>query len=268
MDCPYFTVINYSAFDSEIAYKKERKQKERLITAYELEFYTEDCPGGLIINGKRYPVQRGSFTCTKPGQQQRMVLPYKCYFLNLYTEDPGLREMLDRLPEYGVLWEMDAVVETFLDMLTVDNLAQLPNKLRLDSCVLRILSLLAGTPNLPDYKAADNALQHRQLLQKADRYIQEHYAENIRLETLARLCNLHPNYFHRLYTEAFGMTPSRRILTCRIAGVKTLLLTGNASVSEIAAQCGFSSQTYMGYKFKEISGMTPLQFRRTHLSRR
>jgi len=47
-----------------------------------------------------------------------------------------------------------------------------------------------------------------------------------------------------------------------------LLLTQNCSMSEIAAQCGFSSQTYFGYKFKEVMGMTPLQYRKKRLGSR
>ena len=45
-------------------------------------------------------------------------------------------------------------------------------------------------------------------------------------------------------------------------------MTQNCSMSEIAAQCGFSSQTYFGYKFKEVMGMTPLQYRKKRLGSR
>ena len=91
--------------------------------------------------------------------------------------------------------------------------------------------------------------------------------EDLTLTSLAALCNLHPNYFHRLYTEAFGKTPAQRILGCRIGAARMLLLTQNLSMSEIAAQCGFSSQTYFGYKFKEVMRMTPLQYRKKRLSK-
>ena len=48
--------------------------------------------------------------------------------------------------------------------------------------------------------ASSGTLSHRRMLQQVDRYIREHYMEEINLAELADMCNLHPNYFHRLYT--------------------------------------------------------------------
>ena len=76
----------------------------------------------------------------------------------------------------------------------------------------------------PDWTQGDERiLLHRKRLQEADRYIRKHYAENISLATLAEQCGLHPNYFHKLYTEAFGITPSQKLLACRIAAAKMAL---------------------------------------------
>lgn len=261
MQCPYFTVVNYGAFDSGLVPHKRTVQPERLITNYEFEFYIEDSPGGLCINGRRYPAKKGCFTCTKPGQKSRMVLPYKCYFFNICTQDEALCELLEHLPDSSVLWNMDDVLEIFHEMFTIESTALLANRLQLEGCVCRILSLVARARPFALERGADNALLHRKNLQKVDKYIQEHYAEEINLEILAAQCNLNPSYFHRLYTAAFGKTPAQRVLSCRITAAK-MLLTENRLISEIAAECGFSSQTYFGYKFKELTGRTPLQYRK------
>ena len=108
----------------------------------------------------------------------------------------------------------------------------------------------------------ESARLHQKLLQESDRYIREHYAEDISLAALAERCGLHPNYFHKLYTSAFGKTPAQKLLDCRIAAAKMALIAGNRSMAEIAAECGFSSQTYFGYKFKQATGRTPLQYRK------
>lgn len=266
MRCPDFTVINYSAYDSSV--HKKHFRGERLVSAYEFELYNEDCEGGIAINGVRYNAKKGCFSLTKPGQRLKMLLPYKCYFFNIYTQDESLAEILDSLPEFGVLWNMEEAIKVFHEMLAIESTALPENWMQLQGCVCRLLSMIIKARPLALENGVDNALTHRKVLQQVDRYIREHYMEELTLSNLAALCNLHPNYFHRLYTAAFQQTPAQRILSCRIAAAKMMLLTQNCTMSEIAVRCGFSSQTYFGYKFKEVVEMTPLQYRRKRLGTR
>lgn len=262
-----FRVTNYSAYDSAVHKKTVTSKKERMVSSYEFELYPEDCTGGLTINGKDYTARKGCFSLTKPGWWQKMRLPYKCYFFNIYTEDETLCELLDALPEYGVLWDMDEAVKVFHELLRVENRNSPENVLLVDSCVCKLLSMLLRTGSADGFRES-GALSHRRVLQQVDRYIREHYTEELTLNELAEQCSLHPNYFHRLYTAAFGQTPAQRILSCRIGAAKMLLLTQNYPMNEIASRCGFSSQTYFGYKFKEVMGTTPLQYRKKHLGTR
>ena len=268
--CPGFTVRNYNAFDSAsgaVARTVPRSVSSgRIATSYEFEIYTEDCEGGVEIAGIFYNGKKGCFSLVKPGQQVRMRLPYKCYFFNIRVQDETLCTVLENLPEFGVLWNMDEAVKVFHEMLSVGPKQYPSNQLQIQACVCRLLSMLVKARPLP-VSVDNNVFVHRKLLQQADRYIREHYKENLTLAVLAEQCNLHPNYFHRLYTQAFGKTPAQRILDRRISVAKMLLLTENCSMGEIATQCGFSSQTYFGYKFKEIVGITPLQYRQKRRNR-
>ena len=81
------------------------------------------------------------------------------------------------------------------------------------------------------------------------------------------MANLSPVYFHKLFRAHLGMTPAAFVLSCRIAKAKALLKTGELTIGEITSQCGFSSQAYFNYKFKEVTGETPLQYRKARLSR-
>ncbi len=263
-----FTVTNYNAYNSAANKVTPRSARmERMVSSYEFELYPEDCAGGITINGKDHIARKGCFSLTKPGWRQKMRLPYKCYFFNIHTEDETLCERLDALPEYGVLWDMDEAVKVFHELLQVENREDPENQLLVDSCVCKLLSMLLRTGNADGFRES-TALSHRRVLQQVDRYIREHYAEALTLNELAEQCGLHPNYFHRLYTAAFGQTPAQRILSHRIGAAKILLLTKNYPMHEIASLCGFSSQTYFGYKFKEAMGMTPLQYRKKQLGTR
>ena len=48
----------------------------------------------------------------------------------------------------------------------------------------------------------------------------------------------------------------------KIERVKELLLDGELNVSEIAYRTGYSSVAHLSRQFKEITGMTPSDFRR------
>ena len=71
---------------------------------------------------------------------------------------------------------------------------------------------------------------------------------------------------HKLFTEYYGITPSDYILKIRISAAKQLLITKDDSIARIAADCGFSSQSYFNYSFKKQTGLSPLKYRKKMLS--
>lgn len=267
MHNPVFSISRFGAF--EYATPKGGgilEGVERLVSSYEFEFYTDDGAGGLRNDGVFYQARRGGCTLAKPGQVQVVVRPYRGYYLNIVTQDPELCDMLDHLPTSFVLWNMNEVVKLFHQMIATEDQESLVSRMLLQGYACRILSLLYRYRRDP--KSSDsNVYQHRKILLMADKYIRDHLSEDLTLHSLAKLCNLDPTYFHKLYTAAFGRTPAQRILGFRIAAAKTGLIESNVSLGELASRCGFSSQTYFCYKFKQVTGMTPLQYRNQMLVR-
>lgn len=266
MHCPHFEILKFSVYDSTASKVLEKHYPERLVSNYEFEFYTEDCPGGLRTEGVLYTAKRGGCSLFKPGQKLQMVLPYKCYYMNLVTQDPELCHLLDQLPVFFMLTNMGAVIKLFRRMLAVESRDSLAGRMEIQSCVCRILGMLEQYVQPAD-TTDRNVLRHQQTLLMADKYIREHLSEDLSLARLAKLCNLDPTYFHKLYTAAFGRTPAQRVLSQRIAMARMELVVGNISMEELAAKCGFSSQTYFCYQFKKITGYTPREYRSKMLSR-
>ncbi len=266
MRCPHFEIIKFGVYDSTARKGAASTAKEQLVSSYEFEFYTADCAGGVSAEGVLYPARRGGCTLFKPGQKQRMVVPYKCYYMNLVTQDPELCHLLDQLPVFFMLTNIDEVVLLFHKMLAVESRDTLAGRMEIQSCACRILGFLEKYGQSPR-TSERNVLRHQQTLLMADQYIRDHVAEDLSLASLAKLCNLDPTYFHKLYTAAFGRTPAQRVLSQRILAAKKELLITDFPLGEIAARCGFSSQTYFCYQFKRIVGSTPGQYRSTMRSR-
>lgn len=266
MDDIQFKVGNFGAFDSERHYKPQTRSKERMISVYEFEFYTENCPGGLVIDGVQCPVRSGMVSLGKPGQTMYSVYPYKAYFLNFITSDQELKDLFDHLPKSFSIWNMDEVISHLQQMIALRPVNSLSRKMTLQSHACSVIAILSKYRQGQE-QTARNAFAHQKTLLMIDQYMREHLSEPLSLPVLAKQCNLDPTYFHKLYTAAFGKTPAQRLLHFRIKAAQVGLLSGNTSLSDLAEECGFSSQTYFCYKFRQATGMTPTQYRDEMLSK-
>ena len=255
---PHFAILK---FGTATILKRSRPQSEGIIGSYELEFYMEDYPGGTLTDGVFRAARKGHYALFRPGQRQQLVPPYKCYFLNIATQDPELCMLLERVPAFGAVWEMEAVVELVREMMAVPDKGSLPGRMWLQSCAGRVLSLVLEQQSFR-IPPEPGALLHRDMLMQVDRYIRDHLTEDLSLARLAQLARLDPTYFHKLYTSAYGVTPAQRVLACRISAAKMAIAEGDLSLDEIAFRCGFSSQSYFTRKFKQATNRTPSRYRK------
>ena len=266
MNFPQFTVSRFGVYDSDVVSIGNRAGKYRSVLGYELDFFTEDHPGGQDLDGTFYPARRNCVVLAKPGQKRAMHPPYRCWFLNIATQDPELQELFAQLPTVSTLWNMEAAVKLFQEMMDVEDGISMEGRLRLQSCVCRLMALLTQCRTAPD-GIRSNAVRHQKTLMAVDKYIREHLAEDLSLEVLARVANLDPTYFHKLFTSVYGMTPAKRVLGYRISAAKNGLIEGKLPLDELAAKCGFSSQAYFCYKFKKSVGSSPTRYRQIYLNR-
>jgi len=96
-------------------------------------------------------------------------------------------------------------------------------------------------------------------------WMNRHYHEPIRMETLAKICYLSMRSFSRIFRENIGVAPSEYLLRLRLQHADELLLTTGASLSSIAKSCGFYDSNFLCKKFHEVYGITPMRRRRLRL---
>ena len=266
MNFPQFTVSRFGYYDPNVMRLGRREGKYRLVLGYELDFFVDDYEGGQFLDEVYYPSRRNHVVLAKPGQKRAMHPPYRCWFLNIATEDPELQELFDQLPSMSTLWNMEEAEELFRQMTQMEDRVSLEGRLQFQSCVCRLLGLLTQCRPVPE-ASRSNAARHQKTLMAVDRYIRTHLAEDLSLEVLAGIANLDPTYFHKLFTAAYGMTPAKRVLSYRISAAKNGLIEGKLPLDELAAKCGFSSQAYFCYKFKKSVGSSPTRYRQIYLDR-
>jgi AraC family transcriptional regulator len=110
---------------------------------------------------------------------------------------------------------------------------------------------------LPSYKSG---LYQHQLL-KVLEYIEDHLDEDISLSDLAALLGISQFHFSRLFKQSIGLTPYQYLLQQRIERAKQLLKHTNQSIIDIAFLCGFNSHSHLTKQFRQITGVTPRNYR-------
>lgn len=121
-----------------------------------------------------------------------------------------------------------------------------------------LLELSTGLRRLPDSHAAESEGMEREMIF----YLEDHFKEDISLDTLAAQFQRTPEYLCGIFKAATGETISHYLRRIRIHQAKVLLMERpDASLREISEACGFHSVSYFGKVFREATGFTPQGYR-------
>lgn len=96
-----------------------------------------------------------------------------------------------------------------------------------------------------------------------EQYLDEHFTEDITLETLSNLTYLNKYYLIHTFKNYKGTSPINYLIEKRISEAKHLLSTTNYPIAKIATLVGFSSQSYFSQVFRKEINMSPKEYRKT-----
>lgn len=102
---------------------------------------------------------------------------------------------------------------------------------------------------------------------KADRirrianYIENNYADKIKLEDLAEMEGITETHISHFFTENFHMTFQEYLTKLRCEKARSLLLTTNLSIFDISFSCGFSDPKYFNKGFSKQYNTSPKEYR-------
>ena len=96
----------------------------------------------------------------------------------------------------------------------------------------------------------------------AQQYIEKHFQDPLRVGDVASRFFLSQSYLTHCFKEYTGYTPMQYLNLCRLSYSKSLLLSTNLSINEIALQSGFGDVNNFIRAFKKQYQTTPGQLRR------
>lgn len=106
-------------------------------------------------------------------------------------------------------------------------------------------------------------LAYRQTL-RAKQFMDENYCEKITLLQLANLCNMSVTHFRRQFKLVYKVSPIVYLMNLRLERARDLLLIHDYTLDNISDMMGFQNASYFIRFFKNHTGMTPQQFRKTY----
>lgn len=97
-------------------------------------------------------------------------------------------------------------------------------------------------------------------VRKAMVYIQENISKKLSLSEIADNVGLSKYYFLRRFRECTGMTVVEYVNALRCEYAAELLYSGQYSVKQAAAACGFENFSYFTSVFKKYAGVLPSEY--------
>lgn len=154
----------------------------------------------------------------------------------------------------GFFKRWEAVMDSNYDVL--HQIIQAKSKQELHMICRQFISSVLPKINGSKQKKANS------IIEKADRFIEANYSQDISLEAVAREVNLSPYYFSRFYKEMTGQNFIDKLANIRIEKAKELLLDPELSIKDISMKVGFTDPNYFSKAFKKITGVTASDYRK------
>lgn len=103
----------------------------------------------------------------------------------------------------------------------------------------------------------------KSLIMKVVSYMQDNFQKNIKIQQLADYFNFSPSYFRKLFREEMNMSPKEYLSYLRLKFAKEELKNTSKNIAVISEEAGFQSPEYFSQVFKQITGVTATEYRKT-----
>ena len=219
------------------------------------------CSGsfGYRARGKSYELVPGSlligydaeeFTCTHDHSHGDVCLSF-------HVTSEIAEEIAD-----GRFWRI-GVLPPLAELMVYGELTRATAEGRTDLALDEAALLLAARAARAISSAAptDVTARDRKRAVQAAEWIAERCAQEVDLSSAARSVGLSPFYFLRIFKDVLGVTPHQYLGRSRLRRAAHLLATSQASVTDVALECGFADLANFTRAFTRAAGRPPRAFR-------
>lgn len=116
---------------------------------------------------------------------------------------------------------------------------------------------------LPESESKKDLIKNNSRMQQILLYFQENYTRKITLQEIAEHVHLSRSECSRFFHSITGQPLFQYLTELRVNRSIELLAHTDRTVTEIAYDVGFGSQSYFNQRFRAVKGLTPEQFRKS-----
>ncbi len=229
-------------------------------------FFTCSGEGTLVMDGVTYAMKSGSALFLPKGYKHEYhPLPnqkWVTYWVSFSGQ--GVNEMLDII---------NLQTAKFMEFLSIDRICRIMKRIIKTLKSDRIYGNYYASVYLYELFVEVNKQMHNIVSENdfnADNrmvlvidYIEEHYHDKIKLQTLCVISDLSEQHLCRLFKKYLDTRPMEYLEKLRINEAKKKLMSTNKAVQIIAEDVGYENAAYFSKIFKSHEGMTPTEFRMT-----
>ncbi|WP_308554885.1 AraC family transcriptional regulator [uncultured Lactobacillus sp.] len=241
---------------------------------YEINYVIEGKNQNFYIDGKTFDQRKNEIVCVNPYEIHGLNLPANpdrlaltlmipLAFLSNIGIDKAEKNLKNRIYEpenskYIFLIQLFKELAKLKIQEKKTKETNLTEEIGLGYAILGIL--------FKDFVVTNTGLQNKKdhsyrYIEEALSWIDQHYQEPITISGWARNCSLSESYFSHIFKKSTGSTPMSYLKKIRLVHARQSLQNEEITMTELAAKVGFANVKAMNDAFKEITGLTPYQYK-------
>jgi len=230
--------------------------------------------GNLQIDDKMYELMEGSVILL-PANTVAALTANLLQPLHIYKLDINTRDQASSLPEGAMIRKSEAasnsiihffpyepaivtnVEELYIHRLPGHEVRHVKNQIVFHQIILQLI----------EGQEAKYASSEKPSMERSIAYLENHYSDKITREQLAEIAGVSRSHYSILFKQLTGFSPSDYLSRLRVHRAKELLLSGSATLREIALKVGYKDEFYLSRRFKQETGAAPSAYNRGSFKR-
>lgn len=263
----YFSNINVSLIIAEYFECNKNWVFTNFYPDHNKLYFICDGEGKIIVDGKSIYPKKGQFVFLPAYKIQSLSWisdnRYKKYYCH-FSAMIGNKNLFDivKLPLFIDIPDetQKRVIKLFEKLVQAYNSKTIYNSLKAKGVLLELLGCYFE--NVDELKYEITKSNTIEAISNILKYVDEHIADDISVEDLAKVAYLQQNYFIKFFKKNMGMTPKKYVINRKIEVAKNLLADSNDSITKIADQVGFKNASHFSRVFSEYYGLSPKNYRK------
>lgn len=239
--------------------------KPHMHTHYEL-YYLTDGSRRYFVKNRIFTVQEGDFILIRPNTvhytanvgkngHERILLNFTGDYI-----DPRIKDAVERLFELNCISVCDSrkncimqLFEEIAEEYAIDDAySEVRRAALLNELFISLLRSRKIQPSATGERSIDAVLD----------FVETHLAEEITVDTAARVAGLSRSHFSRIFPKLTGFTFADYLKLQRLECARQLLEKTDESITAVAFSCGFAGSSYFATVFRNCFGVSPLEYRK------